>query len=360
MKLAKILQETSLSNMSKLLPSQYRALEKIQACRTERSGRLVGACTDCGKMEVFTMSCGHRFCPQCQNHQSTVWLNRQKQKLLPVKYFMITFTIPFELRKIFYLHQRELFSLLFECSAEVLVEQAKKKKFGAGELGFTGVLHTHSRRLDFHPHIHYIVPAGILRKSDQAWLHRRGKSLFSGDLLAAHFRGKLLAKLIEKGFTFAPSLYNLKWVVNCEEKGRGKEALEYLSRYLYRGVISEKNVHENKDGTITFYYEDSNTKQRKSRTESKEDFIKLLLQHVLPRGFRRVRDFGFLHGNAKATLQKIQYILRSPVEIKEAPPRPSFLCPCCKGKMKVIAILGAKKSASSERGSPPNTLSKSA
>lgn len=358
MKLSDLLQSYSPIEKQSLLPSQVRAIQKIQTCRTQLSGSFIASCTDCGKKELFSMSCGHRFCPNCQNHQATLWLNRQRQKLLPVKYFMITFTIPRELRKLFYQHQRELFSLLFECSSELLVEQAQKKKFGAGDLGFTGVLHTHSRRLEFHPHIHYLVPAGVLRKSDQAWIHCQNKVLFPGDLLAAHFRGKLLAKLIDKGFTFAPSLYQLKWVVNCEEKGKGKEALEYLSRYLYRGVISEKNITENGDGNITFDYEDSSTKQKKSRTESKENFLKLLLQHVLPRGFRRVRDFGFLHGNAKATLQKIQYILRSPVEVKTQVQRPQFTCPCCQGKMKVIAIFRIHQSEFFGRGSPPSLLSK--
>jgi len=176
----------------------------------------------------------------------------------------------------------------------------------------TAVLHTHSRRLNYHPHIHVIIPAGGLNTKRRCWISHRKRFLFSQRNLAKVFRARLLHGLQHGGLTLPPGVPK-KWVVDCRHVGEGLPALKYLSRYLYRGVISEKNII-NDDGThVTFNYRCSQTDTWKQRRLPGADFLRLLFRHVLPKGLRRVRDYGFLHGNAKLTLQRIQLILRVPI-----------------------------------------------
>ncbi|MBU0945689.1 MAG: transposase [Proteobacteria bacterium] len=162
----------------------------------------------------------------------------------------------------------------------------------------TIVLHTNNRRLDFHPHIHAVVPGGGMDKQSHQWKRVKGDYLFPHKALAKVFRARFLTALKEAGFLI-PKKLPAKWVIDCSYVGKGISALKYLSRYLYRGVISEKNIVSNKNGRITFRYIESDTKKIKYRTLKGEDFLQLIIQHVLPQGFRRVRDYGFLHGNAK-------------------------------------------------------------
>ena len=143
-----------------LLPSHMKALDSIARCRTGACGSLIVRCPNCGKLEFKSHSCGHRNCPVCQNHETSLWLERQKAKLLPVHYFLVTFTIPLQLRDIAWSFQRLVFGAMFHAASKTLSELATNERFLGGEIGMTGVLHTHNRRLDFHPHIHFIVPAG--------------------------------------------------------------------------------------------------------------------------------------------------------------------------------------------------------
>jgi len=133
-----------------------------------------------------------------------------------------------------------------------------------------------------------------------------------------------------------------KWVVDCDHVGKGITALKYLSRYLYRGVISEKNIVSNQNGRVTFKYIESKTGKTRYRTLEGKDFLQLILQHVLPKGFRRVRDYGFLHGNAKKMLFLVQLILHVAIQEIKQRPRPVFKCPCCKAAM---VILGFRQAA---------------
>jgi hypothetical protein len=163
----------------------------------------------------------------------------------------------------------------------------------------------------------------------------KGKFLFPHKSLANVFRARFLAAIREAQLVL-PNDVPVKWVVDCTDVGRGITAVQYLSRYLYRGVISEKNIVGSEDGFVTFRYVNSTSGRTETRTVPGEDFLWLVLQHVLPRGFRRVRDYGFLHGNAKKLLSLIQHILRVIlVEIKVRP-RPVFKCPHCKQAMHIV------------------------
>ena len=320
-----------------LLPGQFKALHSMLRCRTPGSGEVLVECPDCGRRELHPHSCGHRSCPGCQNHEATEWIARQKAKLLPVSYFLVTFTVPSGLRLVAYHNQRAFFEAFFKASSEALRELAANPRHLGGEIGMTGVLHTNSRRLDLHPHIHYIVPAGAIDREKKLWKRKGGDYLLPHNPLSRLFRGKLLALLKEQGIVFPEELYSVKWNINFRDAGSGEHAVEYLAKYLYRGVIGEKSIIANEDGKVTFQYQDSDTRMMETRTLPGEDFLMLVLSHVLPKGFRRARDYGFLHGNASKTLKLLQLILRAEVPFESKVERPFFKCPTCGQKMKIIA-----------------------
>jgi hypothetical protein len=320
-----------------LLPGQKKALAAIAHCRTPACGEMLAWCPSCGRTERFSFSCGHRFCPKCQNHETTQWLERQRQKLLPVTYFLLTFTLPSELRALAYHHQRVIYDALFRASSQALRELAGKPRYLGGEIGMTGVLHPNGRRLEYHPHVHFVVPAGGLNRKRNRWKKSTRNFLVKVQALGRLFRGKFLALIIEQGFTFPHKVTKLDWVVHCEPAGRGEKALEYLSRYLYRGALSEKQIISDRDGQVTFSYVESKTGKRKTRTLPGVQFLRLLLALVLPKGFRRARDYGFLHGRAKKTLAFLQLVLRVKIRPNTEVPRPSLRCPRCGQSMQIIA-----------------------
>jgi ribosomal protein L37AE/L43A len=314
------------------LPGALSALQAIRRCRTPAAGEFYVQCPECHQSQWKPLSCGNRSCPKCQNHDAGRWIDRQKEKLLPVLYFMATFTLPYELRSLAWHHQRTVFSILFFCVAGTLKDFGLNPKNLGAEIGMTMVLHTHSRRLDFHPHIHVVVPGGGVNQRRRQWKKKKGKYLFNEFALARVFRARFLEAIQEAGFRIPPNT-PAEWVVDCERVGKGISAIKYLSRYLYRGVISEKNIVADQNGQVTFRYTDSQTGKLRYRTLAGEDFLQLLLRHVLPRGFRRVRDYGFLHGNAKKLLQLVQLILH--VRLTAATPRsrPVVKCPRCRSLM---------------------------
>jgi len=322
---------------AKLLPSHFMTLNAISNCRTPEAGELYVHCPECNHAERKPLSCGNRSCPICQNHETSQWIDRQANKLLPVLYYMVTFTLPFELRSLTWHHQRGIYSIFFTCVASTLKDFGLNPgKLGA-QIGMTLVLHTHNRRLDFHPHIHVVVPGGGIIKKRRQWKKKKGKYLFNHNAMAKVFRARFLAALNESKLSI-PQNIPAKWVVDCLRVGQGITALKYLSRYLYRGVISEKNIISNKNGKVTFKYIESKTKTIKYRTLDGEDFLYLIMQHVLPKGFRRARDYGFLHGNAKKLLFLVQLVLHVSIKLIKHRPRPVFKCPRCKSPMKILGF----------------------
>ncbi|MFQ5631110.1 MAG: IS91 family transposase [bacterium] len=321
----------------RLLPGHLNALRAILRCRTPASGELHVRCPDCGRSEWRPLSCGHRSCPQCQNHEASQWLDRQQAKLLPVSYFMVTFTLPCELRALAWNFQSKTYAMLFACAIGTLKDFGLNPKHLGADLGLTAVLHTQTRRLDYHPHLHVVVPGGGIDKRRRQWKKLKGDYLFNNFNIAKVFRAKFLEAINKAGLKL-PVGVREKWVVDCEHVGQGLPALKYLSRYLYRGVISENNILSCRDGEVTFRYIESETGNTCYRTLKGEDFLWLVLQHVLPRGFRRVRDYGFLHGNAKRVLQLVQLILHVMLEAKPLRPRPVIPCPCCRAAMMITAF----------------------
>ena len=315
-----------------VLPSQLAALNALQACRSSMSPKMQLACDGCSEQSFLPHSCGHRSCPHCQAHESQRWIDQQLNKLVPGNYFMVTFTLPAEFRTLVWQHQRVMYELITRCAWETVNTFSQNDKKLRGSAGAVTVLHTHNRRLDFHPHVHLLMPAAAFDQKRRCWRNKEGGYLFNHKALAKVFRAKVLAGVKQAGLRL-PERYPEEWVVDCKEVGTGEKALVYLGRDRYRGVIQEKNILSWKNGLVTFRYQNSETRQFETRTLSAVAFLRLILQHVLPKGFRRARNFGFLHPNSKL-VQLVQLLKRVVV----LPPqiRPAVRCKCCGGEMKIV------------------------
>ncbi|MCF6299095.1 MAG: transposase [Thiomicrorhabdus sp.] len=230
-----------------------------------------------------------------------------------------------------------VYTLLFKLAWETLKSFGLRDKKLMGNMGAIAVLHTNTRSLDFHPHVHFVIPAGAIDKTRLVWRKKEGDFLFHQDSLAKVFHAKWIDAIKKNDLSVKDTIPS-HWVVNCQHVGHGNRALTYLGKYLYRGVLPEKNIIENKSGQVTFSYKNNKGLIQK-RTLAGGDFLWLLLKHVLPRGFRRARDFGFLHGNCKKQVRILQVILRCflPSETQSDLGRASFSCPKCGGSMTIVA-----------------------
>lgn len=328
----------------RLLPSHRRALLAMRQCRTARSPRMQVRCNACDEQHFVPHSCGHRSCPHCQHHESQQWLERQLRKQVPGDYFLLTFTLPAELRALAWTHQRTLYAMMMQCSWETVRTFSLNDQQLQGTPGAIAVLHTHSRRLDYHPHVHLAMPAAAMDAKRRLWRTKAAKHksvnstyLFPHKALAKVFRAKLLEAITRAGLVL-PKRYPDTWVVDCTCVGSGEKALVYLGRYLYRGVLQEKNIIACEHGQVTFRYQNSKTRKPETRTLAGVEFLWLLLQHVLPKGFRRARNFGFLHPNSKRLIQLLHYLFkldpaRSMAWIRKRPP---LTCRCCGGEMRIV------------------------
>jgi len=325
-----------------ILPSHKKALQSMQQCRQEHSPKMLARCTNdnCRKQTYIPHSCGHRSCPHCQNHESWQWIENQLKKRLPAQYFLITFTLPQQLRLLTFRNQQLVYSLMFLCVQETLKLFNLNDKHLQGLAGFTTVLHTHSRRLDFHPHIHVVMPAASINCKTRLWRVKSSKYIFNHANLAKVFRAKLLEKIVSNRLQ-VPRNCPQEWVVDCKNVGNGDKALIYLGRYLYKGVIQEKDILTNKNGMITFRYIDAETNCHQTRTVTGEDFLWLLMRHVLPKGFRKARCYGFLHPCSKKVIKLLQLILRfnPSLMLKKLKPKAEIICKCCGSKMEIIRTM---------------------
>lgn len=319
-----------------LLPSQRAALAAFTSCRNALSAKMAVRCNACHTTEYVPHSCGHRHCPHCQAHESQQWIVRQQAKQLPCDYFMMTFTLPREWRPLAWGHQKIVYDLITKAAWDTVNTFSHNDKKLQGTAGAVTVLHTHTRRLDYHPHVHLVMPAGAINSEQQLWRIKKNKFLFDHKALAKVFRAKMHEGVNQAGLcipTGAPG----KWVVDCKNVGRGDKALVYLGRYLYRGVIQEKDILSCKNKMVTFRYRDSKTGKLEIRTVGGVEFLRLVLQHTLPKGFRRARNYGFLHPNSKRTIALLQLKLKMIFRPYEPTPRPVLRCACCGGVTHVVA-----------------------
>ena len=318
---------------------QQNVMSSIRNCRTAILGGHWQACQSCGNIEKHYNSCGNRHCPSCQGVNKERWILERSYDLLPIKYFHVVFTLPSELRDLFYQNQQILYKLLFQCSWETLKDfAADKRQHMQASLGAISILHTWTQKLILHPHIHCIVPSGGIDKNGQ-WKKSKGSDefLFYVPNMALKFKGKFLDKLYRlylnkelnlKGklktiaskhsfYEYKNMLYNKRWVINCNEPFKGPESvLEYLGRYTHKIAISNyRIIHiDQKSKEITFSYLDRNDENKKKQlTLPAHKFIRRFLQHVLPRGFVRIRHYGFLASRMKKkSLKQVRAFLNAP------------------------------------------------
>ena len=319
----------------RLLPSHLAAMEAIEQCRTEALGGHLSQCTACGELEYSYHSCKNRHCPKCQNEAATRWLEQQRTLLLPVPYFLVTFTLPEELRPVARAHQHCLYNLLFQTSAAALQALTRDPHYLGGQIGMVGVLHTWTRDLAYHPHVHYLVPGGALSPEGLQWLSPRSAAwLVPVRALSRLFRGKCKAALTTAGLcdSVPPQVWQKEWVTHCKPAGTGTEILTYFAPYIYRIALTNNRLETLEDGYVTFRFKKRSGAGWKRLTLPVEAFIHRFLQHVLPRGFIKVRSYGLLSPSRRKVLPQIRTLLAAcpsnDPAAESAPPRAGHqICP---------------------------------
>jgi hypothetical protein len=322
-----------------VLPSHKKALQAMKRCRSEQGLHMAATCTgrDCTERVYIPHSCGHRNCPHCQNHENWQWIENQLSKRLPARYYLLTFTLPKQLRDLTWKHQKTIYTQMFACVQDVLKTFTKNDKQLQGSPGFTVVLHTHARNLEFHPHLHVVMPGASINTKTGLWRVKSSKYLFNHKNLAKVFRAKLLEAFVDLGLK-APSTTPKDWVVDCKDVGNGDKGFIYLGKYLYKGVIQEKDILCCQNGMVTFRYMHAKSREYRTRTVTGEYFLYLLMLHVLPKGFQRTRCYGFLHSCSKKLIKLLHLILRvSPFTMfKRNKERPKITCPVCGAIMRIV------------------------
>jgi len=334
------------------IPAEHKkVLRAITACRTGRLGAVVYQCASCGSTHAMGRSCGNRHCPTCQQDKTKAWLETQLDRLLPCPYFLLTFTVPAGLRDWVRSHQRVAYAALFEASSVAIKTLASNPKhLGSSRCGFFGVLHTWGRTLEYHPHVHYVVPGGALSEDGSQWLPSRPDFFVPVRALSILFRAKFRASLDRAGLLSEvdPAVWRQDWVVHSQAAGDGQASLKYLAPYVFRVAISDQRIVSCEDGQVTFSYRKSGSNRPRRMTVDAFEFIRRFLQHVLPSGFQKVRHFGFLSPNGRESIEAVRwlvtlsygllYLLRGALPAATAASSP-LRCPACGGPMHLIGFL---------------------
>ena len=336
------------------MPAAHKkVLAAIAACRTGELGTVLYRCECCGRMQAMGRSCGDRHCPACQRDKAEAWLEKQTDRLLPCPYFLVTFTLPAALRDVARSHQRVVYSALFEASGEALRALAADPKFvGTDRLGFFGVLHTWGRTLEYHPHVHYVVPGGGLSADGDRWLPSRADFLVPAKALSVVFRAKFRDILRREGLLemVDPAVWSRNWVVHSQAAGDGRESLRYLAPYVFRVAIGDHRVVSCEDGKVTFAYRRVGSNRPRKMTLDAMEFLRRFLQHVLPAGFQKVRHYGFLSPNSGTSIEAVRWLITlhnggvfTLLAMLTAPPAgpPTPRCPACGGPMSVLGFMPA-------------------
>ena len=311
--------------IQKLSPQQWKAINSILLCRTPALGGELHGCPKCEYRQKRYHSCRNRHCPVCQGDAARKWIEKQKDKLLPVAYFHVVFSLPEELNPVFQYNRSLLYNLFFQTGSETLQGFFEDPRHLGAKGGFFGVLHTWGQQMQFHPHIHWVVPAGGINGKGQ-WVKPRRpdseKFLFPVKALSEVFRGKFLEKLeklyakgklsfpdpqSETGFRDRLSMAGAKkWNIYAKAPFAGPEqVIEYLARYTHRIAISPRRIKHVGEKTVTFEYKDYRAGgQKKQSTVEGELFLRRFVMHVLPRGFRKIRDYGWMRGEVIKPLRQ--------------------------------------------------------
>ncbi len=292
-----------------LCTNQLKAIKDIIECRTEKKKGHLSKCDHCGHIEQSYNSCRNRHCNKCQFMKQTMWADKIKGRLLPEKYFHVVFTVPEVLNGLFYINQQQCYDLLFKTAWSVLNDVCKNQRFLGASTGAVAVLHTWSSTLGYHPHVHFLVPAGGLSEDGVEWIRSNNKFLVPVKLLSKIFRARLADRLkvmIEGNQLNMPQngnwetlkecIYSKKWVVYAKKTGKSVDrTLEYLARYTNRVAIGNNRITNVDNEKVTFRYKDPKTgKYHRELTLDAMEFIRRFMQHILPPNYYKVRYFGIL------------------------------------------------------------------
>jgi hypothetical protein len=361
------------------MPARQReVLECILRCRTPALGGQLFACPDCGAHHFRYHSCNDRHCPLCGQTDADAWLARQESRLLlPTSYFLVTFTLPEALRQWMRSHPKAGYDLLFQTSAQALQDLARNPKRIGASLAMLGILHTWSRTLIYHPHIHYLVPGGGLSLDQRQWVPAKGKFLLPVFPLSDHFR-HLFYQALQKHHSdelrgLPRKIWKQRWVVHSQAVGSGQQALQYLSRYIFKTATGNRPLVRLPDGRVRWPYRDSATGQPAHQNLTPEELLRRFLQHVLPSGYHRVRLFGWFHPACRKKLNRVRALFREPpllsqpeqqawqpgeelfqkIDPPENKPPPPPQCPHCKKPMLLIGAWRAGQSPLAIARAPP-------
>ena len=366
------------SNRSRLTWHQRKVLRAIEHCRTAALGGHLDRCSRCGHRAISYNSCRNRHCPKCLTNARDRWLADRQKELLNVGYFHVVFTLPHELSWLALHNQKVVYQLLFQASAETLLEIAADPKHLGAQIGFLSVLHTWGQNLQAHPHVHCVIPAGGLSSDGTRWIHPRYAFFLPVKVLSRVFRGKFVAglkrafrkgkllfpgslKALEGEKTFAAflrKLFRQNWVVYAKPPFGGPEhVLHYLARYTHRVAISNHRLIQLADGQVTFRWKDyAHGGKKRKMTVTAHEFLRRFLLHVLPKGFVRIRFFGFLANRRRSTLlPQCRRLLTAQPESRSrtSPAQPmisTWSCPVCGGTMVVVERLTAQQVADRTAG----------
>lgn len=327
------------------IPANHlKVIDAVLSCRTRDKGWTVYTCKACGKDHVVFRSCGNRHCPACQNHKTRDWLQSQCERQSGGHHFMVTFTVPDSLRGVIRSNQRGCYGAMFKASSYAIKKLSPDTKYLGGDLpGFFGVLHTWGRTLQYHPHIHYIVPGGAYSQNDGTWQPSRLDYFLPEAALAKIFKARFL-DLMKKSRLLHRVSFEARckdWNVDCKPVGSGFESVKYLAPYVFKTGISNSRIVKVENRTV--YYRVKKAKSRRWRTRPMEviEFMRRFLQHVLPTGFMKVRYYGFLHPACAISLDQIRLAIEmalgeKQIRIKITIAKFKPHCPDCGGDLEYV------------------------
>ena len=308
----------------RVVPSHRRVMRDVVSCRTPVLGGQLYEC-DCGEQHAVYHSCRNRHCPKCQSHAAQEWFEKQREHLLPTDYGFATCTLPEGLRELSRSHQRVVYRILIQEAARALMEVAAEDRFLGARLAVMAVLHTWSRSLFFHPHVHLVFPIGGLAEDGESWVKPKSDTyIFPQSALAARFRIRFEAALKKTPlYRLVPShVWKERWVAHVKVVGNGEKALKYLSRYVFRVAISNEGIEAFDGERVQYRWTDSTTGEPKRATVEAHEFMRRFLQHVLPKGFQKVRYFGLWASACRKQLETARSILTEHLIAIGLRPRP--------------------------------------